>query len=172
MTDAHCELQVKRLRILKGLPEDVVEYFAALEDVPDEVFTKAVNHALRTRTWFPTPAELRVDCDAVATTVVYEPDPQVEDPVTEGRQVFLKNPFGDGGITITLTRDWKFDCATCDDTGWVTHQCPERYCGRKRSEHDPHPYMLACACISTNPTIRRRRAANAKFAQPPEKVGS
>lgn len=171
MTPDHCDAEIGRLRVLRGMPADVVEYFAALEDVPDPLFTKAITHAIKTRAWFPTPAELRADCDAVAPPVCYEVDPQVEDPITEGRQVFLKNPFGDGGITITLTRDWKFDCVSCEDTGWVTQQCPERYCGRPRREHAPHPYMLACVCIPTNPTIRRRRSANAKFAQAPEKVG-
>lgn len=171
MTADHCNFQLARLNILRGVPAEIYEYFGALRDVPDDVFSNAVSHSIRTRQWFPTPAELRADCDAVAPSRIDAPDPQIEEPPFVGREVFLKNPFGDGGITITLGRDWRFDCATCEDTGWAAHHCPERDCGRRFNHpHDPHPYMLKCECATWNPTILRRRAANAKYAQPPEKV--
>lgn len=172
MTAEHCNFQLARLNILRGVPCEIYEYFGALRDVPDDVFSNAVSHAIRTRQWFPTPAELRVDCDAVAPSRLDESDPQRQEPLGDGREVFLKNPFAPGGITIKLGRDWQFDCVTCEDTGWATYQCPERYCGRKKDRaHDPHPYMDRCECLTWNPTIRRRRSANAKFAQAPEKVG-
>lgn len=180
MTAAHCDLQIKRLLVLKGIPEDVVEYFAALQDVPDDLFSKAVSHAIRTRHWFPTPAELRADCDAVTGPVFYAPEPEITDLVGGGREVFLKNPFGGGGgITIRLSREWKFYCATCADSGWAPRWCgtqrpthldaPIQSCGRRR-EHDQHEWVDPCDCLSWNPTLQRRRAANAKYAQPPEKV--
>lgn len=172
MTATHCDHQLARLGMLRGVPADTDEYFTALEDVPDERFTSAVSHAIRTRQWFPTPAELRADVDAVTAPVYYEPDHQVQDFGDGGREVFLKNPFGSGGITIRLSRQWKFDCKACEDTGWAPRQCPEQYCGRARREHAAHPWVERCECVAFNPTIQRRRAANAKYAQPPEKVGA
>lgn len=172
MTAAHCEMQVKRLLILKGIPEDVVEYFVALDDIPDELFTKAVSHAIRTRQWFPTPAELRADCDAVAQPGLrLVPAPAEEELVGGGRDIVFPNPFGGEPLRLHVTRTWKCDCDICADSGWSSYQCPAEACGRTFA-HNPHEWVKRCDCLSWNPTIRRRKEATAKYAQPPEKVGA
>jgi hypothetical protein len=171
MTRDHCESQIARLSVLRGLPEDVTEYFGALSDIPELVFVEAVGHALRTRAWFPTPAELRADCDvAAAKFQVLEPDePHIEAAVGGGRTVTIQNPFGGHPITVHVAREWRFDCDDCTDTGWRSRQCPAEPCGR-RGEHDPHEWVDPCACRDWNPTIRRRKQAGAKYSQPSEKV--
>jgi hypothetical protein len=173
MTPAHCDAQLKRLRVLKGLPEDVVEYFSALEDVPDERFTLAVSHALKTRHWFPTPAELRADCDAVAAPAPpAREEARIEALVGGGREVVIVNPLNPSQqIRVKVHRVWKFDCLDCVDSGWRSHQCPSEPCGR-RFDHAPHEWVERCACIDWNPTIRRHKEANAKYAKEPSKVGA
>lgn len=171
MIPAVCEQQLARLSVLRGIPEDVVEYFAALEDVPDDLFTRAVTHAVKTRQWFPTPAELRADCDAVNEASVGLLEPKVEELVGGGREVEFKNPLGGPSLHLRITRDWKFNCDVCRDTGWKPHACPAEPCGR-RFQHAAHEWVTRCECVPTNPTIQRHRAATSKFAQPPEKVGS
>jgi len=172
MTHEHCEMQLRRLGVLKGIPEDVVEYFAALDDVPDEVFTAAVGHALKTRHWFPTPAELRADCDAVAQPGLrLVPAPVEELLVGGGRDVVFPNPLGGDPLHLHVTRTWRCDCETCSDSGWAPHTCPAEPCGRT-FEHAAHEWVEPCGCRSWNPTIRRRTEATVKYARPPEKVGT
>lgn len=172
MTPQHCDEQIKRLSVLRGLPEDVVEYFAALEDIPDARFTLAVTHALKTRAWFPTPAELRLDCDAVGTVVIEPPDEsRVEEIIGGGRELVLVNPLNGVEIRIPIKRIWKFHCDDCLDGGWRSRQCPDVHCGR-RSEHAPHEWVERCPCSEWNPTIRRRKEAAARYSQSPEKVNS
>lgn len=172
MTPAHCERQLARLNVLKGLPEDVVEYFAALQDIPDERFTRAVDHSLKTRHWFPTPAELRADVDAVAGTVTFSPPPpRFVTAVGGGFEATFTNPFSGKTLTVKVDRIWKFDCQDCEDTGWHSRRCPAEACGRPR-DHAAHEWVEKCACIEWNPTIRRRKEAVAKYSKPAEKVNS
>jgi hypothetical protein len=180
VTRAEMDAQLGRLIVLKGMPGDTDDYFGALSDIPEEVFTGAISHALKTRTWFPVPAELRADCDAVTSRVrssvlAFAPAPVVEE-LPAGRMVEIKNPFGGPSIRLTVTRDWKHDCAECADTGWASRWCAEKLpkqeysiCGR-RFDHAPHEYVERCHCIEWNPTIRRRKEAQMKFATEPAKA--
>lgn len=178
MTRSHFDAQMGRLIVLKGWPDEVEEYFPALIDVPDSVFTDAVGHALKTRAWFPAPAELRLDCDVVAPRTTYATaEPRVEELLEGGRTITFQNPFGGTPLTIHLTREWKHDCETCRDTSWAPFWCGEnpdgsmltRHCGR-RYEHDAHSWVDPCTCLEWNPTIRRRKTAGAKYSHAPEKV--
>lgn len=174
VTPDHCDLQIDRLRVLRGMPSDTFEYFAALQDVPDERFTAAVSHALRTRAWFPTPAELRADVDAVAPSYVPpREESRIEAIAGGGREVVIVNPLNPSQqIRVQVDRVWKFDCLDCEDSGWISRTCPEQPCGRKHVKPYPHEYVEPCACIGWNPSIRRRKEAGAKYAQPPEKVSA
>lgn len=180
MTRHVFDVQIGRLIVLKGWPDDVEEYWAALSDVPPDVFSAAVDHALKTRTWFPVPAELRADCDAVKARVrpqesVY---PDAED-LPEPRVMEIPNPLGGPPLRVTLTREWKHDCWGCFDTGWASRWCgpaeqarpwqTSTHCGRRR-EHAAHEFVERCACLEWNPTIRRRKEAGAKYSQSAEKV--
>lgn len=179
MTREHFNIQLGRLIVLRGWPDDIEEWWRSLQHVDSEVFTAACSHALDTRSFFPAPAELRADCDAVKA-LIFRPEPvagarAVED-LTDARTVEIKNPFGGPSIFVTVTRDWKHDCDTCSDTGWASHHCGERgprqsfaACGRK-FDHAPHEYVDKCICLEWNPTIRRRKEAAMKYAQAPERA--
>lgn len=176
MTRAHFDLQIARLGVLKGCPDDGEEFFPALSDVPDDLFTAAVDRALKTRTWFPVPAELRLDCDAVRVRSSVETVPHVVAELGEGLWVEIYNPFGGAPLRLLVTRDWKHDCDNCADTGWAMRWCAARLphqsisiCGR-RFEHAEHFYAERCACLEWNPTIRRRKEALMKYAHAPERA--
>lgn len=165
IAQARFDAQLDRLAVLRGWPERIEEYFPALSDVPEDVLTAAVDHALKSRTWFPAPAQLREDCDVVKVRVrPYQASyPQVEELPTP-KVLEFPNPFGGAPLRITVTREWRHDCHTCSDTGWSSRQCPETRCGR-RFEHAKHEFVEACGCIDWNPTIRRRKDAAAKYSQ-------
>jgi hypothetical protein len=177
VTRAEMDLQLGRLVVLKGMRGDTDDYFGALSDIAADVFTGAVDHALKTRTWFPVPAELRADADVARQRAVVPaaPAPVVED-VPDGFWVEIANSFGGKSIRLLVTRDWKRDCEACSDTGWASHWCAVKLpkqdyavCGR-RFEHPAHEYVEKCACIEWNPTIRRRKEAAMKYAHAPERA--
>jgi hypothetical protein len=172
MTREFMDVQLGRLVSLRGMPGDTDEYFAALRDIPDDVFSAGIAHALKTRAWFPVPAEIRVDCDAVKAHVrppAPEPAPSYHD-LERALIVEIRNPFDpDKPLRLKVLREWRHDCDTCRDTGWASRQCPDTHCGR-RFEHGPHEFVEHCACIEWNPTIRRRKEAMTKYSQAPEKA--
>ena len=162
MTREFMDAQLGRLVVLRGMPGDSDAHWDALADIPDDVFRAGVAHALRSRTWFPVPAELRLDCDVARTRTLDPIYPQVEDlPVAKFLEI--ANPFGGDPLKIRVTREWKHDCDSCSDTGWASQQCPETSCGR-RFEHSQHEFVEQCSCIEWNPTIRRRKEAAIKYA--------
>mgnify|MGYP001583103101 CR=1 FL=1 len=180
MTREHFEAQMGRLIVLKGWPDEIEEYFPVLTDIPEPLFALAVTHALRTRAWFPTPAELRVDCDAVHRSAPVEaPAPVVVELLGGGREVEIPNPLGGPPLKVYITRDWRHDCDSCRDTGWVARWCgdgasrhqdvTQTRCGR-RKEHASHEWVEPCSCLEWNPTLRRRREATTKYSHAPGKV--
>src|SRR5262245_11395510 len=68
------QAQLRRLLVLRNAPDSISEWLVALADIPDDVLARAVGHALRTRVYFPMPAELRADADAAALAPVVAPD--------------------------------------------------------------------------------------------------
>lgn len=44
-----------------------------------------------------------------------------------------------------VTREWKYLCETCGDTGWRVQTCPADPCLRDRP-HLPHEYVTPCWC--------------------------
>jgi hypothetical protein len=178
MTREVMDAQLGRLVVLRGMPGETDDYFAALSDIPADLFASAIDHALKTRTWFPVPAELRADCDAVRSRALasVEPIAHLVADLGPGQWVEIHNPLGGPPLRLLVTRDWKHDCDACRDTGWASHWCDERkphqdysVCGRK-IEHRPHEYVDKCACVEWNPTIRRRKEAAMKYAQAPERA--
>lgn len=172
MTRADLDQQLGRLVVLKGMPGDTDEYFSALADVPIELLAEAVSHAVKTRAWFPVPAELRMDCDAVAAHRTIAPVYPQEVALPQPRVMVLTNPLNpDLSLKIAITREWRHDCDACSDTGWASIDCTGHSCGR-RFAHGPHAFVEPCSCRDWNPTIRRHREASAKYAHAPEKVSA
>src|SRR5688572_12829409 len=108
MTREFMDVQLGRLVILRGMPGDTDGYFSALSDLPDDVFASGIDQALKTRTWFPVPAELRVDCDVVRSrTRPPENEPQYRELKTP--RVFEWQSTFDPSVKlrIPITRDWR-----------------------------------------------------------------
>ena len=173
----HIAAQMTRLSVLRGVPEGIDVYAEALGDIPADVFEAAVGHALKTRAWFPTPAELRLDADVVARQV--RPVEPAED-----RSTPLAAPFTitvpEVGTVVSITREWKYYCETCADSGWASRWCGDAHhratawqqqlhCGRSEG-HLPHEWIERCPCYQTNPALVRRREAQRQYAAKPGKV--
>lgn len=49
-------------------------------------------------------------------------------------------------VTWPFTREWKYLCDRCDDTGLVLYACPgDATCGRHKV-HNAHEYCVPCWC--------------------------
>jgi hypothetical protein len=179
--------QMTRLLVLRNAPDDLDEWERALCDIPTEVLEAAATHALKTRVFFPLPAEVRADADAAA---FYLRSPELAPPE---RERAIPEPFditipvpGQEPVTLHIVREWRYDCPSCRDTGWAEFWCgprgaepapgqspfaPVAPCDRAR-EHGPHAYVRGCPCVDTNPTIQRRLARQQRrFAEEPEEAG-
>lgn len=50
---------------------------------------------------------------------------------------------------------WRFDCESCDDTGWERFECTGNdFCGRP-NVHAPHTFVRMCSCRESNRTYQR-----------------
>lgn len=179
MTAEFFERQIERLKPLGAASDEFKDaYWDALHDLPADVFDAAISHALKTRTWFPKPAELRIDADTVA--------PLVRPPLPdEDRSRLLDEPFTvtlpDVGTLVSVTREWKYYDERCSDSGWASWWCgdptdrrraPWMEIGRcdRHGEHGPHEYVTRCACWESNPALVRKRANQQRYAEKPGKA--
>ena len=162
--------QMRRLLGLKFGPADMTTHWEALQDVPIDVLAEAVSRAQKTRSEFPSPAELRQDCDAVAHLVRH-----VED---EDRGEDLPAPVGLGtlpdGTPIVARRLWRFYHEDCTDSGMESCWCGERgpytppwltsMACERRKEHLPHEWVRKCTCWESNPALIASRERMQKYA--------
>jgi hypothetical protein len=182
VTREEMDTQFQRLVVLKGMPGDTEAYWDALQDMPLDVLTAAVGHSLKTRAWWPTPAEIRLDADAARPQrPIYEPPTSYRVPLDGAVKHIIANPFGGQPIEVFVTQDLYRHCEACEDSGWMKCWCGEaenvrwpwmvrRHCGR-REEHGSHDWATRCVCEETNPVIIRRKEMHAaKYATSPEKV--
>ena len=174
MTRDDMDRALGRMVSLRNMPGETDGYWTVLQRIPDRLLEMAVDHALRTRTWFPTPAEVLTDCDAVRTRA-REPEP--EQPMVDLADAEIRtitNPFDGRVVKIRVVRDWKYYCDDCDDTGQKLWWCGDRAtcrwpwvessnCG-KRSGHAPHDFMQRCSCWYSNPALITKRARDAKYS--------
>lgn len=177
MTRLWFDEQMARLAGLRFVPSDMTTHWEALRDLPQGVLEQAVGRAGRTRVEFPTPIELRQDADQITRrpTSFEDRDQATEHPARE----LVCEALG-MTLRLNITRDWRYDCDTCSDSGWEMFWCgpagvhtkqrlQARTCDH-RGEHAPHEWTAPCPCRETNPTIRRRRDRDAKYADKPGKV--
>lgn len=182
MTREFFDQQLGRMFELRGVPEDSEGYWAVMQDVPAEILEAAVLQALRTRVWFPKPAELRMDCDAVApkrATAVHPTSFLV--PLEGTRTVHIPNPFGGEGITVAVGCEIRRECESCEDSGMEKFWCGDGKSARmpwlevrrcdKRHAHGDHDWSAPCPCVPRNSVIQRRKdAMGQRYAHQPEKV--
>jgi hypothetical protein len=173
MTREWMEAQLGRMSVLRGFPESVDEFWRIFSHIPERVIAAGVSHAIRTRSFFPTPAELLKDCD-FAKPPVPEEEPRVMS--TDTFETIIRNPFGGPDLTLTVDRLWEYYCDFCSDEGRQTYWCGSASdagrkpwtdvspCGR-RGEHGSHEFAARCACWETNPKLVRQRERDAEYAK-------
>ena len=153
MTRAEFDGQMRRLAGLRFMPADLATHYEGLRDLPVTALMSAVSRAIRTRSEFPTPHELRMDADVEARAVPVAAEPA---------DTLLAHA-----------------CDVCRDSGWASLWCGQRpsyawlaihACGRQGG-HGEHEWVRHCHCRSTNRVLARRRAAAAvKYAQEPARA--
>lgn len=167
--------QMDRIGGLRFRPADLTSHWEALQSLPDVVLEAAVARAQRTRSEFPTPAELLVDADLVARHV----NPVGPD---EDRGVDLPGPVLIGrlpnGTPIYQERTWKYYCDDCEDSGMRSFWCGDEPSSRYpwlqvRRCHGPkckltqyaHDWSERCTCWDTNPKLVKDRERAQKYAE-------
>ena len=160
-----------RLIGLRFVPDDMTTHWEALSDVPDDVLQAAVTLAQRTRTEFPTPFELRQDADRSG----HHHDDGEGGRADQTRD--LDEPYAIAipmsGTTVQITREYRYDCEACSDSGWHTWWCgddapqkppfvDDQACSRYEP-HGAHTWAGPCACVSHNPSLLRKRVNQQKF---------
>lgn len=164
---------MKPLRVLRGGPstaEDLDVYVEQFQHADLETFQRGCARALKTRSFFPTPAELFSDCEHMAPRETWK----AERPTGPTKLVYLPNPFGGEGIRIRVSEDSGHKCDECSDTGWSSAWCGERpnrqtwlrtvACGREDA-HLSHEWVCPCGCWHTNPRLIAKRARTAQHAR-------
>lgn len=173
--------QMDRLRGLRFVPASFDTHWEGLRDMPERVLDAAVGRAIRTRSDFPTPAELRVDADAVKHLVVaQEREPDRGTDLPEPKHFLLVNDASEVAKTITAHRIWRYYCEVCGDSGdrsfwcgaskrqpWVVDAtCESDTCRKIRHGHTEygHEWVRRCECWASNPAVQRRIESQAKYA--------
>ena len=172
MTREELDTQLARLVGLRGMPGDSSGHWEVLQHVSLGDLVRGVVHALKTRSWYPAPAELLADVEQARPRDTW----RSERTTGPWRQAFdIHNPFGGEPIHIPAGREWKQECEDCGDTGWQTYWCgapgvtrkpwqPLDVCQRIE-EHLPHEWVGQCHCWETNPKLIRKRESMAQHAR-------
>lgn len=163
--------QMGRMSALRGFPADTNGHFEVLAAVDTVLLDEAVGQALKTRSWFPTPAELLHDIDAIKPRQTWRAP---VGPVDASRVRYETIVSKFGTLRIKVDRDWLYKCDRCTDTGQASWWCGPvnvRYaewmefsdCGRQ-GEHVGHEWVSRCACWASNPELIRKREMQAQYA--------
>lgn len=161
---------------LRFVPASTDTHWEALQDVPERVLRAAATRAAKTRNEFPTPYELRLDCDAVRGQALERKE--APDRSTELTQpLIVRLPDGQ---QFPIKRSWKYHCDDCSDSGWQEHWCGSdlepvgmhRHDCARHNDHEPHSWVERCPCIPRNPDIQRRILAQARYAEQRAEQGS
>lgn len=124
-----------QLRLTDADPTTCEAYFDVLQGLPLEA-VRVTARAFATepeRKWFPTTAEWHSAAARAETA-------QLRTALLEGR-----------------AEPWRFECKTCDDSGWEYFECTgDDFCGRARA-HAPHRFVRICPCRPNNRTYQRHQ---------------
>jgi len=89
------EQELGRLKCLRFPPIDLDGHYAGLKDIPLAEFQKAVTLALKSRSEFPTVAELLNDADASnrkpSTVIPFPQSVKLETPIKQGAKSLSKD---------------------------------------------------------------------------------
>lgn len=110
-------------------------YFEALRDLSMAALERGALALMKEpgRRFFPTTAEWRQ-----AAAIAYES--WLRDTIKPAR-----------------AEPWHHECDSCEDSGWVYHECARTVpCGRNNM-HASHFYVRVCPCRETNRTYQRNQ---------------
>lgn len=172
MTRAQFDAQMLRMAGLRFAPSVMDTHWEGLQGIPLDVLRSGVTHALISRDAFPSPNELRQDCDTAR--------PARETPAPDRGATILAEPIPlgvlpDGTPLPAAHAVWEYFCETCSDTGWQSVWCGEKpalhlpwvtvhvACGR-HGAHGSHEFVRQCACWHANPELVRKREHQRKYA--------
>jgi hypothetical protein len=168
--------QMQRLGGLKFAPAGLDTHWEALSDLSDAELDAAVSRAARECEEFPAPKMLRMFVDDYRRDLpVPDEDLSRETPMAP---LTIVTPYGD---THTFTREWKYYCEDCCDTGrrssWCGDGPSERYpwmsvarcyttnCEKLRRGGYAHEWVDHCPCAYTNPAVLRKKAQAAQVTR-------
>jgi hypothetical protein len=175
------EKELGRLACLRWPPVDTEGHYTTLKDMPFADFHAAVTLALKSRSEFPTVAELLNDADAAnrrpSTVIPFLQSVKLKTPVkiqlpwtyTDKERTALKAKYGQEPkdyLLITHERA-PSDCDRCNDSGWEEFQCPgDHRCGMPScaTTKYKHSYAKKCACWETNPVLIYEREQKRQYA--------
>jgi hypothetical protein len=168
--------RLKRLMGLKFAPADLTTHWEGLRDLADEELDAAIARAQRECEDFPSPKMLRAFVDEYRRDLpVPEEDISREVPA-EPRTIATPD-----GHAYTFTREWKYFCESCSDTGrrsfwcgdepstrmpWLmVARCRTVNCEKLRRGGYAHEWVTGCGCADTNPDVIRKRAQAAQVTR-------
>jgi hypothetical protein len=171
MTRPEFEAILQQLSGLRFLPADLDTHWLGLSGVPADVLEAAVRRAAATRSQFPTPAELREDCDAIRSLLPVPAAP-VQALTTLETPLTIDVPHRSTPLTVTHIH--QYYCELCNDSGWMARWCeplpgrrPWEHVGRCQRTHDTGEghgsYSEVCQCMAGNPVLQHSRASRARY---------
>jgi hypothetical protein len=169
MTRDVFEAHLSRLLALPFPPPHTEAHWESLRNVREDVFSAAVSEAAALYDAFPTPRQL-LACVAAAERRRAELGPAPDQSAPLDEPVYFEVPnYG----KLKITREWKYFCEDCSDSGWRTYNCgavtrpkPDTIgvaCERT-IDHAPHEWVGRCACAESNPEVIRKRERMAAMA--------
>ncbi len=160
---------MQRLGGLKFAPKDSITHWEALSDLTDDELSAAVARAARECEEFPSPKMLRAFVDDYRRDLPIPDEDLSREIPAEPRTISTPD-----GHEYTFTREWKYYCDQCSDTGrrsfwcgdgpsermpWLTvARCHTVNCEKLRRGGYEHEWVTGCGCADTNPDVQRKKA--------------
>jgi hypothetical protein len=160
---------MKRLMGLKFAPTELTTHWEALRDLTPVELDVAVARAAKECLEFPAPRMLRM---FVEEWRVRQPIP--DEDLSREVPVDPRTITTPDGHHYTFTREWKYFCDECSDTGrrsywcgdgpaermpWLSvARCHAVNCEKLRRGGYGHEWVNDCPCAATNPDVLRRKA--------------
>lgn len=170
MTKLAFQSRMDRLAGLKFAPANLDTHWSALADIGEVELDAAIERAVRECDEFPSPRMLRAFIDDHRRD---QPVPKEVDRSSPSKPRTITTPWG---TSHTFSREWRYYCEECCDTGvrswWCGESPSKRFphldvvrcandkCLKLRTQHGgyEHEYVSPCPCAETNPDVLRKKA--------------
>jgi hypothetical protein len=161
--------EMSRLAGLKFPPAELDTHWEALNDIPEDLLTVAINRAQRESDDFPAPKMLRMYADQARRSTAQPVDEDRSTPLAEPYEIKVQN------LRLRVEREWHYYCDKCSDLGMRSFTCGVEMvtrdgqqfprapwltpapCGRKHQDGYAHEWAEPCACAATNPAVLKKK---------------